>query len=231
MIPINMAKLSKKSLNPNPGSEIYESELEARSQLQNPANYQHYAREILDFLPKKFGTLLDVGCGLGWLVKEAKSRGYKAIGMDTSKILVRLGKKELKLDLYNSYPKNKKFDVIVAKHVLEHIKSAEFFLKNISKLLSADGVFLVACPNNASLMHWTFGSRWYGLCPNQHVWQFTPGTLSMLLEKNGFKIDKIIIDSLDYKPNGIKLAAFWFLTNLANILRIGDQIVIICSRR
>lgn len=227
-----MQKILKRSINSyNPGPEIYESVAQAKRQLNNPDNFLRYAREILDLTPKKSGTLLDVGCGLGWLVQEANCRGFDACGVDNSKNLVKLGKKKLNLNLSTSFPKKKKFDSIIAKHVLEHIKSAEPFLKKILKSLAPGGIFVVACPNNTSLMHWIFGARWYGLCPNQHVWQFTPSILSMLLQKNGFKINKIIINSLDYKPKGIKLIIFWFLTNLSNILGIGDQIVIICSRR
>ena len=226
-----MLKLLKKSTRQsNSGPEIYENVVEARKQLKNPSNFKRYAREILDLVPKKTGTVLDVGCGLGWLVQEANKRGFDAWGVDSSKTLVRFGKAKLGLNLSNSFPKNK-FDIVIAKHVLEHIKPAEPFLKKILNSLAPEGVFIVACPNNKSLMHWIFGSRWYGLCPNQHVWQFTPKILSVLLEVNGFNIDKIIINSLDYKPGGIKQGAFWFLTNLANILRIGDQVIIICSRR
>ncbi len=231
-MPINMVSNLKKSLNPpNPGPEIYDDPKEAKKQLQNPENFERYARELLKLLPVGKGLLLDVGCGLGWLVKEANSLGFRASGVDPSKTLVNLGKKELDVDLKITFPKNQKFDVVVAKHVLEHIFKIDKILRQIFYVLKPGGYFLVACPNNASLLHWLFGNRWYGLRPAQHVWQFTPKTLTALLKRNGFKIEKVIVNSLDYQPGGTKQIIFGFLTNLANLFQIGDQVVVICRRR
>lgn len=230
-MPKNMAKNWKKSLNPSsPGPEIYDDPKEAGKQLQHPENFKRYARDILQLLPIRQGRLLDVGCGLGWLVKEAASVGFTASGVDPSQTLVSLGKKELGVNLTVTFPINQKFDVVVAKHVLEHITEADQFLGKISHVLKPGGYFLTACPNNYSLMHWIFRDRWYGLCPSQHVWQFTPKSLSALLVRNGFKIDKVIVNSLDYQPGGVKQIVFWFLINLANLFRVGDQVVIICRR-
>lgn len=219
-----MARLWRKSLSP------YESVTEARRQLAHPADFRRYAADVLDLLPVRSGSLLDVGCGLGWLVKEANDRGFAAVGVDPSRTQTRTGRENLKVSLTTTYPRGK-FDVVIAKHVLEHVKKTDEFLKRVRNALKPSGYFLVACPNNYSLMHFIFQNRWYGLCPSQHVWQFTPESLKALLRRNGFKIERTVINSLDYQPVGIRRIIFGFLTHLANFLKIGDQVVVICRRR
>lgn len=197
--------------------------------------FRKYAREILDLLPIKKGHLLDVGCGLGWVVAEAKKRGFLAMGIDPKKDYVRIGRRYLRANLkvasLENFTTKKKFDVVVAKHVLEHIVKPGEFLAKTRHLLRPGGYLVVACPNIRSLMAWIFRQRWYGLCPSEHVWQFTPKILRLLLEENGFKIEKVVVNSLDYQPPGWKGVVFSLLVAVANFLKIGDQVVIVCRLR
>lgn len=228
-MPKNLPKSSKQ-----PSNREYLNSLQAAKQLQRRADYERYARNLLNFLPLSKGRLLDVGCGLGWVVKEANARGYKARGIDPATPYVRLGQKTFGLDLkvsnLENFQSKEKYNAIVLNHTLEHIKDLDKFLKRIHSLLSKKGYLLVACPNIASLMYYIFKSRWYGLVPTQHHQQFTPKTLAGAISQNGFIIRKVIVNSLDYQVPGLKGLAFGILTTLANVTRLGDQVIVLAQK-
>jgi 2-polyprenyl-3-methyl-5-hydroxy-6-metoxy-1,4-benzoquinol methylase len=221
------------------GKEMYESREEAEKQfLTQGEKFRKYADEILDFLPVKKGKLLDVGCGLGWVVAQAKDRGFDAMGIDESKVYVGVGEKHLGVDLFpysleTMYSKRQKkfrnYDVVILKHVLEHVENPKKFLEIIKEFLVPGGKLLVACPNINSLMFRLFSERWYGLVPNQHLWQFSAKTLARLLESNGFNIKRIEITNLDYQVKGIKGIIFSILLKIADIFKLGDQVVVLAT--
>jgi len=217
-------------------SNLYDDPKEARSQFgKKRRDFERYARELLNYLPAGSGrTLLDIGCGAGFLVAEANRRGFKACGIDASKVLTRLGKEKLKANLQavsiEKYKTNQKFDVLVAKHVIEHIEDLDSFLAQCHQLLKPHGLFLISCPNIRSLFYFIFRKRWYGLQPDQHRWQFTPKLLTSVLEKNGFKIVKAEVTNLNYQVPGPKRPIFWFLLALAKLTNLGDQLIFLAKK-
>lgn len=218
-----------------PTNEIYDSVAESEKQYKTQKiKFEQYAKDLLDFLPTTSGKLLDVGCGLGWVVAEANKRGFDALGIDQAKPYIKTGKKHLGVNLQVSdlehFRTSEKFDALVLKHVLEHIKDADNFLKKAHTLLNKNGILLVACPNIDSLMYWLFKQKWYGLQPAQHVWQFTPVLISKVIARNGFTIERVITNNLDYDVPGIKGIIFRFLTTVADIIGKGDQVVVIAKK-
>lgn len=187
----------------------------------NDEDKRRYARELLDYLPKNIsGNLLDVGCGRGkFLVKEARRRGFKAVGIDPL----------INTDLEH-YQTSQKFEVITAKHVIEHVRDLDRFLRKCRDLLKSNGLFLISCPNIKSLMYYIFKNKWYGLQPAQHVWQFTPELLTAVLKRNELEIISKNITSLDYQVKGFKGIVFALLLAMAKILPVGDQLVCLAKK-
>lgn len=215
-------------------SDVYENPEEAVKHLKSQRQeFESYAKNIFDFLPNCSGKLLDIGCGFGWVVKEAKNRGFDATGIDQSRVYTTLGKNTLGVNLQNTslekFTTKEKFDVIVLNHVLEHIKDPAPFLKKIRVLLKADGVFFVATPNIDSLMSKIFRKKWYGLQPFQHVWQFTPDTLLKLLQKNEFKVHRMQTENLGYSVRGAKGTVFKLIMFIAPKINQGDQIFVLAK--
>ena len=181
-------------------------------------------------LETKRGKLLDVGCGIGWVVAEAEKRGFEGTGIDSSKVFTDLGKKALRVKLFSKslekFQTKEKFDVIILNHVLEHIKDPVKFLQTVKMLLKPGGELLIACPNIRSLIFFLFKERWYGLQPAQHLSQFTPQTISMVVEKSGLVVRNVSTGSLYYNPPGLKKLAFLFLTNFGALMGLGDQVFV-----
>lgn len=196
--------------------------------------FERYAREILDLVPVESGRLLDVGCGLGWVVAEAGRRGFKAMGIDKKPDYVRIGRKYLRADLrtvsLEKFVSRQKFAVIILKHVLEHAEDTGAFLGKAHQLLKHDGYMIVACPNNASLMHWIFGRRWYGRKPTDHKQQFTAQTLTETIKNSGLTVEKVVINNLGYNIPGVKGLVFALLLKIADWTKMGDQTIIIARK-
>ena len=96
--------------------------------------------------------ILDVGCGRGWFLEEAKKRGWEVFGTEYSSTAVNLCEskgilmKSGKLDP-KSFDTTKEFDVITSFEVLEHINNPIEELQNIKKLLRKGGLFYCTTPN------------------------------------------------------------------------------------
>ena len=144
---------------------------------------------------KKSGKLLDIGCGLGYLIEQAGKEGWEAMGLEISDYAVKvcLDKKleVLKGQVEKLGSFSSSFDVIVAQDVLEHVFSPENFLNRINKLLKNNGLLVLEVPNNSSLRANLLGKEWREYIPPVHLNFFDKNNLSQILENHGFEIKKI----------------------------------------
>ncbi len=100
---------------------------------------------------------LDIGCG-GGLVTEPLSRiGIKITGIDASAININIAKNHAaKLNLDINYQQilaedliktGKKFKLILALEIIEHVENIELFINSCAKLLSDDGLIIFSTIN------------------------------------------------------------------------------------
>ena len=129
-----------------------------------------YYRAYRDWLlPVVTGTVLDLGCGEGWLTKELadKPEVISILAIDTF-----AGQPEDNLDdkiVYLQHPLPSiglkgRFDTIVSTEFIEHIKHEELLmlLKRIQEWLKPQGRFLGSTPNFQSQSGNPFHLREYG---------------------------------------------------------------------
>ncbi len=234
--PCGLIRTIVKRKNDFVSGKIYEYKSEANKHYRHQAKeFTQFAKSIIRFLDKKGGTLLDIGCGFGWVVKEAKDQGFNSTGIDSSHPYTEFGKKKLNVDLKNvslkEFNTKKKYDTIILNHVLEHIVDLNKSLFKIHSLLvNKNAEFFIASPNINSLMFKIFKNKWYGLQPNQHVWQFSPESLGEILRVNNFKIKKIKTCNLNYEVKGLKGIIFSMLLFIAPKIGQGDQIFLIATK-
>lgn len=108
-------------------------------------------------------TVFDIGCGSGVLGKMVSSwkPGITIHGCDISdraldrarKILQRVWKVDL--DKEDIPVESEYYDVVVCSDVLEHIYDVSHALREVNRLLKADGIALLTVPN---LVYWRY--RW-----------------------------------------------------------------------
>lgn len=145
---------------------------------------------------KRMGRFLDVGCGVGLLVKMAAEVGFDAYGIDISSPAALYGKEKLGLqilpmDLASAGFPDGFFDVVTMSQVLEHIAQPEALLLEIRRVLKVDGVLIAESPNYSGWVVPLLGNKWSGFQPQWHIWQFTPVTITAFLERFGFSVLKV----------------------------------------
>ena len=92
--------------------------------------------------------ILDVGCGPGVYASLLTEKGAVIHGMDISKELIGIAKKEaptaelLVGDATRLPYKNSEFDMVTAIHVLYHLKSWDQLLKETHAVLKKGGIFI-----------------------------------------------------------------------------------------
>jgi SAM-dependent methyltransferase len=137
------------------------------------------------------GRLLDVGCGHGLLLDEARARGYETVGLELSRAAARHARDALGLDVretpLEAFDDLDSFDVVVLADVLEHLDDPVAAIERCARLLRAGGVLCVVTPDPASATARLAGARWWGYVP-AHSCLLPRATLRELLAGQGLVI-------------------------------------------
>jgi SAM-dependent methyltransferase len=151
------------------------------------------AAHLLDLVAAQVpsGRLLDVGCGHGLLLDEARARGYDVVGLELSRSAARHAREALGLDVQEtpveSFVDLEGFDVVVLADVLEHLDDPVAAVDRCAGLLRPGGVLCVVTPDPSSLTARIAGSRWWGYVP-AHACLLPRATLRELLTARGLVI-------------------------------------------
>jgi SAM-dependent methyltransferase len=129
------------------------------------------ARRLLDLLAEQVpaGRLLDVGCGHGLLLDEARGRGFETLGLELSRAAAAHGRDDLGLDVrelaLEAFENDDGFDAIVLADVIEHLEDPVGAIDRCAGLLRPGGVLCVVTPDPSSAAARVAGRRWWGYLP------------------------------------------------------------------
>ena len=162
-------------------------------------NGTEMARQLRPHLRGK-QTILDYGCGLGFLLQEFLALGMGGAGLDFSQEAMRKANERLRghpnflgtFDLEALKESRLKFDAITVVEVVEHLydEQLEPVLAQLSDFLSPEGIVIFSTPNDEDLAKATL------LCPTtgevfhrrQHVRNWSKESLSHYLEARGYEV-------------------------------------------
>lgn len=183
-----MAKVNQETYQVEERIHIY-----LTKQLFFETRYRQYASRIKNFVTT--GRLLDIGCNIGLFLKVAREEGFSPTGIEINKRCAYFGREKYNVEIFSDYLENIKFasdsfEVITLFDVLEHIPNLSEFIEEVRRIIKPGGLVLVQSPNLNSLMAKLNKSNWFWLCPPDHLFHFSPGNLSTLLEDHGFIIMK-----------------------------------------
>jgi SAM-dependent methyltransferase len=134
------------------------------------------------------GRLLDVGCGHGLLLDEARTAGYEPTGLELSRSAAGHARDGLGLDVrevpLEAFEDPEGFDVVVLADVLEHLDDPVDGLARCARLLRPGGVLCVVTPDPSSATARLAGARWWGYVP-AHTCLLPRLTLRELLTAQG----------------------------------------------
>jgi SAM-dependent methyltransferase len=154
------------------------------------------ARRLLDEIGRHApsGRLLDVGCGHGLLLDEARERGYQAEGLELSEHAAVHARDALGLPIRDrtladlaAEPDPPRYNAIVLADVLEHLDDPVTSIDHCARLLDPGGVLCVVTPDPGSRTARLAGANWWGFLP-AHTYLLPRMTLRELLERRGLDV-------------------------------------------
>jgi SAM-dependent methyltransferase len=178
------------------GSELHDlyREMSDDSYLVEETGRRRTARRLLDLLEAHVpsGRLLDVGCGHGLLLDEARRRGYEVEGLELSvdassyaRETLGLAVREATLEDLSTHAEY--YDAVVLVDVLEHVGDPVADLSRACARLAPGGALLIATPDPSSLVARIAGRRWWSYIPAHHC-LIPRQTLRELLSAHGLVV-------------------------------------------
>lgn len=149
------------------------------------------------------GSIMDIGCGNGGLLYLARNEGWDVRGMELLEYTANNIREDQGIDvivadfLEYQNPEGTLSDVVVLRHVLEHLPDSVLAMQQIGSLLKPGGLCLLEFPNTGS-----FGYATKRLLKNRglrnkkysvdwrpgHTNEFCRKSFQILLEKSGFEL-------------------------------------------
>jgi SAM-dependent methyltransferase len=177
-------------------AELGEAYGEAASDdyVEEEAGQRETARRALATIERHTGgpgAIVDLGCWVGFLLAEARERGWRTLGVEPSEFASayareRLGLEVLHGDLMTAAVPEGEWDAVVLGDVIEHLPRPGEALDRIARLLRAGGVVYLALPDSGSRVASLMGARWWSVLPT-HVQYFTRNSLATLLRRHGYE--------------------------------------------
>ena len=161
-----------------------------RLPLLRKTEIQKKIKERYNFINKtsSFKKVLEIGCASGELLKYIKNQNPETfcIGIEPS-----LDGKErqdgliIKNIYFDTFKTRKKFDLILAFHVFEHVYEIKSFLNKIIRLMAPNALLCIEVPYKT-------GNSNIFIDPNdEHFHQFSFASFIILVEKLGLRLEKL----------------------------------------
>jgi len=97
------------------------------------------------------GTLLDLGCAYGFLIQEARRRGYRAFGLDVSRFALTQAPRRHRFNAQGNAERiptaKDSADIITVFDLLEHLVDPASCVREIGRVLKRDGVVIGSTPD------------------------------------------------------------------------------------
>jgi len=173
------------------------------------------ACRVLDLIERRFGStggrLLDIGCAFGFLLEEARNRGWQTFGIEPNETVGRIAR-DKGLDVrIGHFPEVNfepmQFDVVCLMDVLEHLDDPDAIIRNIRKVLRPGGLLVLNVPNGEGLIL-NFSECLARVSPRlarrsidrlyqldfryPHLNYFAPDNLTILMKRQSFKPVQVV---------------------------------------
>jgi len=158
------------------------------------------------------GDLLEIGCGYGYLLDEARSFFERRVGTDFSPEgadIARATGAEVSVGGIEQVPSEAKFACVIGTQLIEHVYEPLSFVKGLAGHTKPGGHIILATPDIGGVLRKAMGQRWPSFKVPEHVVYFDYQTLSSLMLRAGLND----VHRLPYPhafPLGLIMAKFGF---------------------
>jgi len=148
------------------------------------------------------GDFLDIGCASGYMLYHMRELGWRVTGNDLNEgaldIARRHGLNVMHGTLEQCRFADGSFDAINIGDLIEHVRSPRKLMAEVFRILRPGGVVVILTPNagcglaKASLAFSRLtGFPWVHSEAPYHLFDFSPNTLTKMLQKIGFRTESI----------------------------------------
>jgi ubiquinone/menaquinone biosynthesis C-methylase UbiE len=162
-------------------------------------------------------NIVEIGASTGEFLYELRKNGRKFLtGVDINSEIARIAKDRYNLNFLVGQLENLNlpagsFDVVIMRHVLEHLPDPVLTMKTVANILKPEGYCIITVPNIDSHTSRIFGPDWYGYQIPRHFFLFPQHTLTRIFEIAGLHIERVIHSAA---PNiWIGSVRFWLARN------------------
>ncbi len=147
--------------------------------------YRQIYDQVQACLPEKEPSILDFGCGKGgmlrWLSQNVSTR---VAGLEAGSPCRTYIEQKLNLPVYENLSQiNRKFDLVVLSHVLEHLYFPQKVMQSLSGILNQNAVIYIEVPSADAYLSPTINLKELYF---EHINHFTASGLQNLTASQGF---------------------------------------------
>lgn len=184
------------------------------SQGRGPGTWAAVHGQILKY--RSSGSILDIGCKRGEFLAGLKASGWEAYGVEISPLAAQYAREQHGLqvttaDFAETHFQHEEFDVVTLWQTLEHLRDPLETLREINRILKADGLLAISVPNIDSYQARIFKAKWFHLDAPRHLYQFSPRTIGGLLKNTGFDLQAVNHSCRRHNYVGLRMSLLYAL--------------------
>jgi len=157
------------------------------------------------------GLLLDVGCGKGWFLEEARKHGWQVQGLElcpevAKGTMERVGTQVYTGSIFDVALPSETFDLVTMFDVIEHLEGPLEALRICHRILKPGGALVLSTPNLYGLGCRLLGARAFAVWPDEHIVYFGTASIGRALRLAEFSRLEIVSREI-YPENASAIVA------------------------